>query len=325
MKRALVTGANGHIGSNVVRDLLDHEYEVVAMVRPNADRRGLEGLRVVERKGDVLDAASVRAAVEGCSHVFHLAAPYITWARDPDSIIAPAVLGTENVLRAAKSAGVERVVVTGSCNAVGFTKGEPLDETTFRAAARSPYMRAKREQELRAVELARELGLHVTVVLPTTVLGPYDYRKTPTTAAMVDVLRGKQPVPFPMNLVDVRDVAAGHRLAAEHGASGERYLLGGSDTTMGELATLVEAQTGKRPKEGLPPEWVLRAVAAVSETVARISGKAPIISDAVLDDVAGGVPLFRIDKAKKNLGYAPRGPGEVIAATHQWARTMNWV
>lgn len=322
MTRALVTGANGHIGANVVRELLADKFDVTAFVREGADLRGLDGLDVTLARGDIRDADAVRRAAEGCDVIYHLAAPYQVWARDPNAIIEPAIVGTENVLRAASG---KRVVVTGSCNAVGFTHGEPLNETSFREKAASPYMRAKREQELRAFELAKELDVHLVTVLPTAVLGPYDYRKTPTTAPFVDALNGKGPVPFAMNIVDVRDVARGHLLAAARGARGERYLLGGDNVDIPTLAHFIAQFTGRRPAEGLPPSWVLRTVAALSEAVSAVSGKAPMITRALLDDAGGGQPLFDISKAKTQLGYQPRGAEQVIEATVNWARKMGWL
>lgn len=324
-ERALVTGASGHIGANLVRDLVEHGYTVRAFVRAKSDTRGLDGLDVERVTGDVLDPTSVERACEGCSLVFHAGAPYVTWARDPSTIVEPAVRGTENVLRAAKAAGVRRVVVTSSCNAVGFTKGERLDERTWNERATSPYMRAKLEQERRADALAAELDLDVVKVLPTGVLGPHDYRRTPTTGPFVDALVGKGPVPFPMNLIDVRDVARGHVLAAERGRRGERYLLGGENVDVSTLASLVEKHTGRRPKEGLPPAWVLRTVAAVSEAFAPLVGTAPPITRALLDDVDGGAPLFDCGKARRELGLEPRGAEEVVVSVIAWARQMGWM
>jgi dihydroflavonol-4-reductase len=323
MAKALVTGANGHIGANLVRELLANEYDVVAFVREGADMRGLDGLEVELAHGDVRDFESVKRAAQGCSVIFHLAAPYAVWAKDPSQIVDPTVRGTENVLRASSAA--ERVVITGSCNAVGFTRGEPLDETSWRERAASPYIRAKREQELRGFSLGDELGVDVVSVLPTAVLGPYDHRKTPTTAPFVDALNGKGPVPFAMNVVDVRDVARGHLLAARRGRRGERYLLGGENLDAPTLADLIHKYTGQRPAEGLPPSWVLRTVAALSEAASAISGKAPMITRAILDDVDGGQPLFDIGKARRELGYSPRGGEEVIVATVEWARKMGWL
>jgi dihydroflavonol-4-reductase len=325
MSKALVTGANGHIGANLVRELLEHGYEVVALVRKGADLRGLDGVAVTTSVGDVCDGAAVRRAVEGCRHVFHLAAPYATWSPRPEEIIEPAVEGTKTVLREGRAAGVSRVVLTGSCNAVGFSRGEPLDETKWREHAASPYMRAKLEQERCAASLARELDLDVVTVLPTAVLGPHDYRKTPTTAPFVDALLGRGAIPFSMNVVDVRDVARGHRLAAERGRRGERYLLGGDNVDVTTLAQLVERHTGKKPATSLPPEWVLRAVATLSEAVSRISKRPPVITRALLDDVAGGAPVFVIDKARHELGYESRSADDVVAATVEWARRMKWL
>ena len=327
MKTAIVTGANGHIGANLVRELLANDYCVTAFVREKADLRGLEDARCERAVGDVLDPESVARAITPGAVVFHAAAPYLVWARDPSTIVRPAVEGTQNVLRAAKAAGAARVVVTSSCNAVGFTRdpAKPLDEQTWNQRATSPYMRAKLEQERTAHALGKELGLEVMCVLPTTVIGPFDYRKTPTTAPFVDMLTGKGPVPFPANLIDVRDVAIGHRLAAERGKPGERYLLAGDNVDMATLAGWIEKQVGHRPKEGLPPAWVLRAVATVSEAVSALSGKAPIITRAILDDVDGGVPLFDGSKARRELGFAPRGGEEIVAGLLAWAREMGWL
>jgi dihydroflavonol-4-reductase len=325
MNQALVTGANGHIGANLVRELVANGYRVVAFVRSGADLRGLEGLDVELVRGDILDSEAVARAATGCRTVFHLATPYVLWARDERDIVDPAVVGTENVLRAAKSRSVERVVLTGSCNAVGFTRGEPLDETSWRDAAVSPYVRAKRQQELRARDVATTLDVDVVTVLPTAVLGPHDYRKTPTTATLIDMLRGRSSVPFAMNLVDVRDVARGHRLAVERGRRGERYLLGGENADVATLASYVAKHTGKKPKEGLPPAWILRVVGALSEAIANVSGKPPMITRAILDDGGGGSPLFKIDKARNELGYAPQGAEEVFAAAVSWAREMKWL
>lgn len=322
MKTAFVTGANGHIGANVCRELVGEGWRVLALVRDGADLRGLDGVDVERVRGDVLAPASLSRIAEA-ETVFHLGAPYATWAKDPERIVEPAVRGTENVLRASRSA--KRVVVTGSCNAVGFTRGAPLDETSWRAEAKSPYMRAKLEQERRAGALADELGIDLVTVLPTGVLGPHDYKRTPTTGPVVDVLLGKSPIPFGMNVVDVRDVARGHRLAAERGRRGERYLLGGDNLTAEELAALFEELTGTRPSVKMPPPWVLRAVAAVAEAVSRLSGKAPFLTRALLDDVGGGAPLFDIGKAKRELGYTHAPAREVLAATIAWAETMGWL
>jgi dihydroflavonol-4-reductase len=327
MAKALVTGANGHLGCNLVRDLLEHGYEVVPFVRARSNVAGLEGLGLSFARGDVLDAASVERAMEGCDVVFHAAAPYLVWAKDPAQIIEPTVRGTENVLRAAKARGVRRVVVTSSCNAVGFTKdtNKLLDETSWNDHTKSPYVHAKNEQERCAWKLAGELGLALVTVLPTAVLGRFDYRKTPTTAPFVDALAHKGPVPFPMNLVDVRDVARAHVLAAEKGEPGERYLAGGDNVEAATLADLIEKHTGKRPALGLPPPWLLHAVAFFSEVASSLSGKPPLITRDVLADVEGRAPLFDCRKEHEKLGLEPRSAETVVVETLRWALFMGWI
>ncbi|MFO0739536.1 MAG: NAD-dependent epimerase/dehydratase family protein [Labilithrix sp.] len=325
--RALVTGANGHIGANLVRALVEGGHEVVAFVRDGSDLRGLEGVEVTIARGDVCDAEPVLRAIDGCEVVFHAAAPYRLWARDPDEIVRPAVIGTENVLGAARTHGVRRVVVTSSCNAVGFTNdpSKPRDESMWNDDATSPYVRAKNAQERRTWALAEELDLDVVTILPTAVLGRLDFRKTPTTAPMVDALSGRGPVPFPMNLVDVRDVARAHVLAAEGGKRGTRYLVGGDNVDVPELASIIEHLTGKRPPEGLPPLWLLRVVASVAELGARFSGKPPFLTRALLEESRGRAPVFDCSRARRDLGLAPRSADEVVRETLAWAREMGWL
>jgi dihydroflavonol-4-reductase len=327
MARAFVTGANGHLGCNLVRDLLAHGYEVTAFVREGADLTGLTGLELTLARGDVRDAPSVERAMKGCDLVFHAAAPYVLWAKDPAQIIASTVHGTENVLRAAKLHHVGRIVLTSSSNVVGFTKdpSHPLDETSWNDHMKNPYIRAKNEQERRAWVLAGELGLGLVTVLPTAVLGRFDYKKTPTTAPFVDALAHKGPVPFAMNIVDVRDVARTHVLAAEKAEDGERYLAGGDNVDLHTLAGIIERHTGKRPAEGLPPRWVMSTVAFVSEHTSELSGKAPRITRDVLDDLGGGAPIFDCRKEHEKLYIEPRKAEEVVAETLRWALFMGWL
>lgn len=325
MKRALVTGANGHIGSNLVRDLVAHGWKVRALVRQGSERRGLDGVDLELVTGDVLDLESVRAAVDGQEVVFHAGAPYRTWAKDTAEITRPMLVGTENVLRAAKDGGAARVVYTSSCNAVGFTDdaGKPRDETMWNDDAHSPYVRGKLAAERRAWELARELALEVVAVLPTTVLGGLDYKITPTTQPVLDAFDKRGPVPFAMNLVDVRDVARAHVLAAEKGRAGERYLAGGDNASAEEVAALIEKLGGNRPAVGFPPKPVLWTVATVGEWVSALTGKAPMITRDLLRDGLGRCAVFTCDKARRELGLEPRGAEEVLRETLRWGLFMR--
>ena len=156
-------------------------------------------------------------------------------------------------------------------------------------------------------------------------LGRLDYKKTPTMAPFIDALLGKGPVPFAMNLVDVRDVARAHVLAAERGTRGERYLVGGDNVDVATLASIIERLMGKRPAEGLPPMWLLRVVASVAELGARITGKPPMITRAMLDDGGGRHAVFDCSRARRELGLSPRGAEDVVGEVITWARKMEWI
>lgn len=327
MTRILVTGATGHVGANVVRDLLAHDYEVVPLVRAESNRVALEGLALEPRVGDILDRNSLRSAMEGCDQLIHTAAVYQLWAPDPESIIRPAVEGTRNVLLAAKDAGIERIVCTSSNAAVGYSEDpkRPLDELQWNDRARSPYIRGKTEAERLAFDLATELGLEVVTVLPVGVLGRFDYRKTPTTAGVVDSFAGKGPLIAAATICDVRDVGRAHVLALEKGKPGERYIAGGDTLGMREQADLIEQIGGRRPKLGLPPKAILWPAAAIMEGIAQLTGKPPLVTRASIHDVLGRHFVYDTTKIRKELGLEPRDARTVMEETARWAAFMAWL
>ncbi|HEX9308267.1 MAG TPA: hopanoid-associated sugar epimerase [Anaeromyxobacter sp.] len=272
MRKVLVTGANGFVGANLVRVLLEHGDDVRALVRPGCDRRSLAHLPVELAEGDVRDAAAVRRAVTGCAHVHHVAADYRLWARDPGALWATNVLGTTNVLEACRALGVERVVHTSTVGTIGLSASRPADEATPLAPGRltSPYKRSKLEAERVALSFAAE-GLPVVIVNPTAPVGPWDAKPTPTGKILVDFACGRIPafVDTGLNVVHVRDVAEGHRLAAERGRVGERYVLGHRNMTLREiLAELAELLGRPAPRVRLP--WAAAWIAgAVSTAIAN--------------------------------------------------------
>ncbi len=257
--RSLVTGATGFIGSNVARALIQRGDDVRVLVRADADRRNLAGLPVEIAVGDVRDARSLDRAVPGCRRVFHVAALYSFWAPEP-LLVEINVEGTRNVLAAAERAGVETIVHTSSVAALGTpSDGAAADETTPVDAGHiiGAYKRSKYHAEQVALEAAGR-GQRVVVVNPSFPVGPGDVKPTPTGRVVVDFLNGRMPayVDTGMNVVDVRDVAAGHALAAEKGRSGERYILGGENLTMREfleqLAAVERAARAARPSAVRP-------------------------------------------------------------------------
>lgn len=266
--------------------------------------------------------------MDGAEVLFHAAAVYKNWTKDPEEMPRVAMEGTRNALRAAKDAGVKRVVYTSSCNAIGFAKDlEKLpDENTWNDAPHLPYVRAKVESEKLAHELAEELGIELVAVLPTGVLGRFDYAVTPSTKTFADVVNRKGPLGFPMNLVDVRDVALGHVLAAEKGRAGERYLLGAENADVDTLAKAIREETGVEPKVGLPPGWVLATVATIAETVSKLTGKEPALTRALVREIASSKGIvFDCSKAKRELGLAPRPLGEVVREAARWAAFIGIV
>lgn len=322
--RVLVTGANGHIGSHVVRAVQATGATVVAFVRPGSDRRGLDGLAYETREGDLLDASSVDRAIEGVDAVMHVGAVHRNMTRDPEEIVRPAVLGTRAVLDAAEKHGVKRVVLTSSGATVGFTKDlrKPLDERAHQTRARSAYIRAKVEQEHLALERARAGRVEVVVLNPSGVFGPRDYRLTPATKALVGLLHG-DPAFLGVCLTDVRDVARAHVLALEKGRSGERYIVTGDNVLPAELVGLFSAVGGIRPIALRPPGWLLRFIIGRAERKAAQDGSDPPTTRATIDDVDGGHLLYDATRSKAELGMTYRGGEEVLTDAFRWLLFAN--
>ncbi len=274
MRKALVTGANGFIGANVVRTLLAHGEEVRAFVRAGSDRRSLAELPVEIAEGDLRDADSVRRAVAGCARVYHVGADYRLWARDPRELHDTNVRGTIHVLDACLAIGVERVVHTSTVGTIGLAAlSGPCDERTPLAPGQicGHYKRSKLDAERAALSYA-ERGLPVVVVNPTAPIGPWDAKPTPTGKIIVDFAHGRLPafVDTGLNVVHVRDVAEGHWLAAERGRAGERYLLGHHNMTLREiLETLAELLGRPAPRIRLPYA-VAWAAGALSTAAANL-------------------------------------------------------
>jgi len=327
MTKTLVTGASGHLGANLVRDLLDRGHEVVPFVRRSSSLQGLEGLDLEPAVGDLLDRDSLLAAADGCAWVMHAGAVYRNWAPDPDEIRRPALDGTANVLRAAADAGCQRVVVTSSNAAVGYAEDprRPLDERRWNDGAANVYIRSKTEAERRAFQLGRELDLEVVSALPVGILGPHDHKPTPTTRLIADIVNRTGSVFMAVSLTDVRDVARAHTLLAERGRPGERYLVAGDNVQEEELAALFRELAGVDAKRGLPPTPLLKLVAAISEKTARFTGKEPIITRDVIRDAGGRHLVYDSSKIREELDFHPRSAREVLTDTLRWLLFRGWI
>jgi dihydroflavonol-4-reductase len=311
MRKVLVTGATGFVGANVARLLVARGEDVRVLARPTSDLGNVAGLPVEVVPGDLRDARSVRRAVRGCDRVFHVAADYRFWARDPQELYRSNVDGTVNVLDACLAEGVERVVHTSTVGTIGLAAlPAPCDETTPLVPGQltSHYKRSKLEAERAALAYAAR-GLHVVVVNPSAPVGPWDAKPTPTGQIIVDFARRRLPavVDTGLNVVHVRDVAEGHLLAAECGRRGERYILGHRNMTLSEIASELADITGLPAPRVRLPYAVAWTAGAVSTAVANwVTHRPPAVAlEAV--KMARRRMFFDASKAVRELGL-PQTP-----------------
>jgi dihydroflavonol-4-reductase len=323
MKPTLVTGATGFLGWHVARKLLDRGERVRVLARDPARVRELE---VETVRGDLRDPASLERAVAGCGVVYHVAADYRLWARDPGEMFRSNVEGTRNLLAAAKSAGVDRVVYTSTVGCIGIPKDGVGDEETRVTAEEmsGPYKRSKFDAEQVALEFSKHFP--VVIVNPTAPIGDHDFKPTPTGKIVVDFVRGAMPgfVDTGLNVVDARDVAEGHLLACERGRSGERYILGSENLTLEQILGKLAAVTGRKAPTMRVPYSVAYAFGAISTGWAAVTGKEP---RAPLDAVKMARKKMWVshEKASRELGFSP-GPAETaLRRAVEWFRANGYV
>jgi dihydroflavonol-4-reductase len=327
MISALVTGATGFVGSSVVRVLLQAGCRVRVLVRHGADEKVIYGLDLQKVEGDLRDPESLRQAVQGCDQVYHVAASYKYWTRNPSEIYATNVDGTRNLLQAALKAGVQRVVYTSSVATLGLPKdGTPGTEETPSSLADmiSDYKRSK----FMAEEVAREFvahGLPVIIVNPSTPVGPRDVKPTPTGQIILDFLKGRMPafVDTGLNIVDVEDVALGHWLAAQKGQPGRRYILGNCNLTLAEIFQLLSAISG-RPAPNVRIPHSLAMLFALADT-----GLAYLFPRHVPRATPDTVRLskkhmfFDSSRAVRELGFPQNDVRQALQKAVDWFQTNN--
>ena len=303
-RRAFVTGGTGFIGANLVRLLLQEGYSVRSLVRPNSRLDNLRDLDVEIVKGDLNDP-DIDRQMEGCQVLFHVAARYSLWQVEREALYRDNVLGTRNILAAARQAGIERTVYTSSVAAIGVGKsGEVADETYQSPVDKliGDYKKSKFYAEQEAVKAARS-GQEVVIVNPSTPIGPWDIKPTPTGEIILRFLRGQMPayVDTGLNFVDVEDVAKGHLLALEKGKSGDRYILGHQNLTLKALLELLAEITGMPAPKYTLPVWLPLTIAWIDERLLAPLGKTPSIP---LDGVrmSGQKMYYDASKAVRELG-----------------------
>ncbi len=327
-KKAFVTGATGFIGASIVRELLKDGLEVRALVRAGSNTANLAGLDVELWRGDLLDQDSLRQGLKGCSVLYHAAADYRLWTRDPAEMYRINVDGTVAIMEAALHNALERVVYTSSVGTLGNPgNGTPGTEVTPVALSDmvGHYKKSKFLAE-RAAEKFVASGLPLVIVNPSTPVGPLDVKPTPTGKIIVDFLNRKMPAYLDtgLNIIAVEDCARGHILAAERGRTGEKYILGNSNLTLRDIFGMLSEITGQSaPKVRLPYMPILLA-AYVNESLSRITGKEPLIPLAGVQ-MAAKYMYFDSAKAVRELGLSQTSVKDALKRAVDWFRVNGYV
>src|SRR5215467_3126651 len=316
----LVTGASGFLGSHVARQLVSRGEDVRVLLRPSSTNRAIADLSLEYVTGDLRDPASVARAMQGARRVFHVAADYRLWARRKQDIYDSNVGGTRNLLDAAERAGVEQLVYTSTVATIAVDRPEPPNESTEARLEEmvGHYKRSKWQAEKLVLDAAKA-GFPAVVAMPTTPVGPWDWKPTPTGKIILDFLNGKMPgyVETGLNFVGVEECAAGHILVSEKGIVGERYLLGAENFTLKAVLDMLSKITG------LPaPSWKIShrlalGVAYVETAFSRLIGREPQIP---VEGVQIAQHMMFVDcaRAPRELGFQP---GSVPAA---FERAVRW-
>jgi len=320
--KAFVTGATGFVGSHVARALAEQGAELRLLVRPTSPTANIEGLRGDRVVGDLCDLESLKSAMAGCDVVFHVAADYRLWARDPREMYRSNVEGTRNVIQAAQLASVRRVVYTSSVSTMGFTRNGHLAHEDSPVNLREMighYKKSKFQAESLALEAGRN-GAAVIVVNPTTPVGERDIKPTPTGRIIVDFLKRKFPayVDTGLNLVDVKECARGHVTAMEKGKPGERYVLGGENLSLKQILDKLAAITGlPSPRVKLP--YALALATGVVDTAIRgvLLRREPRVT---IDAVRMGRKKMFVSsaKAERELGW------QIVPVDNALRRAVEW-
>ncbi len=326
--KAFVTGATGFVGSHVARVLAEKGAELRLLVRSTSNLKNIEGLNAERVVGDLRDPQSLETAMSGCDAVFHVAADYRLWVRDPDQMYRANVEGTRALLNAARKSGVRRVVFTSSVATMGFTSnGSVADESSPVSLDNmiGPYKRSKFMAEQVAMEAGRS-GMDVVTVNPTTPVGDCDIKPTPTGRIVVDFLKKKFPayVDTGLNLVDVDECARGHVEAFEKGKSGERYILGGENLTLKQILDKLGAITGLPSPTIKVPYVVALATGVVDEVfTGRLLGKEP---RATIDAVRMGRKKMFVTsaKAERELGWKLVPVDNALRRAVEWFTANNY-
>jgi dihydroflavonol-4-reductase len=323
----LVTGAAGFLGSHVARQLVARGENVRVLMRASSSNRAISDLSLEYVTGDLRDVASLERAMSGVQRVFHVAADYRLWAKKPQDIYDSNVGGTKNLLSAAKTAGVEQLIYTSTVATIAVDRPELPNELTDSKLDEmvGHYKRSKWMAEQEILQAA-QAGLPAIVAMPTTPVGPWDWKPTPTGKIVLDFLNGKMPgyVETGLNFVGVEECAAGHLLVAEHGKIGERYLLGGENLTLKQLLDMLAKITGLAAPSMKIPHGVALGVAYVESAFSRLIGKEPGIPVEGVR-IAQHVMFVDASRAQRELGFRSGSVPAALERAVRWYQANGYV
>ena len=318
----LLTGATGFLGSAIARELLRDGRKIKLLARGDADLRNIEGLDAEIVRGDLRDRESLKAALQGCSKLYHAAAFYSLWNKDKKLIYDINVQGTRNILETALGLGLDRVVYTSTVGCIGLSKDltptnedYPMDPATLS----NDYKLSKFQAEKIALEMHGR-GLPVVIVNPSTPIGPRDIKPTPTGKIVLDFLNAKMPAYLDtgLNLIDVSDCARGHILAEEKGTPGERYILGNKNMSLKEILQALEKITGIKAPSIKIPYWIAYATGLACETLSNLITKTPPAVPLAGVKMAKYFMYFDSSKAIRELGLPQNQVENALSQSVQW-------
>lgn len=319
-EKVFITGATGFVGANLVRLLLKEHYQVRALVRKNADLTNVKDLDIELVEGSLNDE-NLADKMSDCDYLFHVAALYSLWRKDKNLLYKTNVLGTRNVFKAAKKAKIKRIVYTSSVAAIGVRKDGVLADENYQSPVENligNYKKSKYYAEQEAY-LAVKSGQDIVIVNPSTPIGGYDLKPTPTGEIILRFLREKMPgfVNTGLNFIDVQDVAKGHLLALEKGKTGERYILGNQNLTLAEFLEKLARITGKKAPKIRFPFWFPLMVAYVDEYVFGNLGKSPSVAVEAVK-MSRQYMFYNSQKAVRELGLPQTDIDKAIADAVNW-------
>lgn len=315
---SLVTGANGHLGNNLVRLLLSQDKKVIATVRNPKNKDTLKGLDCEVKRVDLMDKDSMLEAFKGVTNLYAVGAAFKMWSKNPkEDIYDNNVKGTQNLFEAAASCGVKNIVYVSSVAALDFTKLPAKESNGYNSDRRNWYYNSKNDSDKLALELGKKYNIRTVLILPSAMIGSEAHKLSYSNQLVFQVLNGEIPIDtdITLNWIDVKDVALGAYNAMQKGRDGERYILANETHTSLQESVRIAAQIYPELKLKIPkkaPKFLLYTVATLMELGSKITGKEPLLQRHYLDMFYGLKQDYNISKSKTELDFSPKPSKEAL-------------